>query len=156
MEQWQAKWERARRQAWQRYRKVVDDLGPYVWQRWAGLGVLALVFFWRVAAVRGFYLITYALGIFMLNRVLLFLSPKIDPEESQALPLSNSLDEDFRPFIRALPEKTFWLHSTVAFLAAFFGTFIRFLDIPVFWPILLVYFICLFFWHRTHTGSTFF
>ena len=141
--EWKAKYERLQRLAWQRYRKVVDDLGPYVWQRWAALGVFALLYFWRIAAVHGFYLITYALGIFLLNRVLLFLSPKIDPQEEQSLPLSNSLDEDFRPFIRALPEKTFWLQATAAFTAAFLATFVRFLNVPVFWPILLVYFICL-------------
>lgn len=36
------------------------------------------------------------------------------------------------------------LHSIQAFLIGFACTFFRFLDIPVFWPILLVYFFILF------------
>lgn len=135
-----------RMQAWQHYRKFVDDMGPYVWQRWASTGVFALLFLWRVGSVHGFYLVTYALGIFLLNQLMLFLSPKVDPvgEESLPLPLSNSLDDDFRPFVRALPEKEFWLRSTIALLISMFCTFLPFLNIPVFWPILVIYFVCLF------------
>lgn len=59
----------------------------------------------------------YALGIYMLNLFLAFLTPKFDPsveldtqdsemEEGPALPLKN--DEEFKPFIRRLPEFKFW------------------------------------------------
>lgn len=132
-------------QAWQHYRKFVDDMGPYVWQRWASTGVFALLYLWRVGSLHGYYLVTYALGIFLLNQLMLFLSPKVDPvgEESLPLPLSNSLDDDFRPFVRALPEKEFWLRSTIALFISMFCTFLPFLNIPVFWPILVIYFICL-------------
>ena len=131
-------------QAWQHYRKFVDDMGPYVWQRWASTGVFALLYLWRVGSLHGYYLVTYALGIFLLNQLMLFLSPKVDPvgEESLPLPLSNSLDDDFRPFVRALPEKEFWLRSTIALVFSMFCTFLPFLNIPVFWPILVIYCIC--------------
>lgn len=57
--------------------------------------------------LQGFYIVTYALGIFNLNLLLGFLTPQVDPElEGPTLP-SKSEDE-FRPFVRRLPEFKFW------------------------------------------------
>lgn len=53
-------------------------------------------------------------------------------------------DEEFRPFIRRLPEFKCWCAVIKSTLFAFFTTFFEFFDIPVFWPILLLYFIVLF------------
>ena len=48
----------------------------------------------------------------MLNLFLLFLTPKIDPsleeEEQEATGLPTQADQEFRPFIRRLPEFKFW------------------------------------------------
>lgn len=99
---------------------------------------------------------TYALGIYLLNIFLLFLSPKFDPamenddeldnesggNEGPSLPLKR--DEEFKPFIRRLPEFKFWLNATRAFLIALFCTFFSIFDVPVFWPVLVFYFIVLF------------
>ena len=50
---------------------------------------------------------TYALGIYNLNLLLGFLTPQVDPElEGPTLP-SKGQDE-FRPFVRRLPEFKFW------------------------------------------------
>ena len=67
-------------------------------------------------ALQGFYIVTYALAIYMLNLLLAFLSPKLDPAvgdldmegeaDEPALPTQN--DEEFRPFVRRLPEFKFW------------------------------------------------
>lgn len=48
-----------------------------------------------------------------------------------------------RPFSRRLPEFQFWLSSQKGLLMAFGMTFFSLFDIPVFWPILLIYFIVL-------------
>ena len=61
----------------------------------------------------------------------------------QTLPTSR--DDEFRPFIRRLPEFKFWYALTKAFCVAFVMTFFSLFNIPVFWPILLLYFIALFF-----------
>ncbi len=54
-----------------------------------------------------FYIVTYALGIYNLNLFLGFLTPQIDPEgEGPVLP--SKRDEEFRPFVRKLPEFKFW------------------------------------------------
>ena len=79
----------------------------------------------------------------MLNLLIGFLSPQADPEtEGPTLPTSK--DDEFRPFIRRLPEFKFWYSLTKAFCVCFFMTFFSVFNIPVFWPILLLYFIALF------------
>jgi len=137
----------------------------------------------------GFYIVSYGLAIFVLNLLLGFLSPRVDPDfaslgvddddddasvglpttdkghhhhshahqnhsHSHAHPhddasssssLSSSGDVEFKPFIRRLPEFKFWLAVTRAVLLSIVLTFFPFLDIPVFWPILVVYFFALFF-----------
>jgi Rer1 family len=50
-----------------------------------------------------------------------------------------------RPFARRLPEFKYWYSCTKAVWTSFFMTFFSIFDIPVFWPILLMYFIVLFF-----------
>mmetsp|Transcript_2263 Transcript_2263/g.8067 ORF Transcript_2263/g.8067 Transcript_2263/m.8067 type:complete len:199 (+) Transcript_2263:150-746(+) len=138
-----------------RYQRFLDLSTPRVWERWVGMALLVLVYFLRVYLVGGFYIVTYALGIYLLNLLIGFLTPKVDPEtvlmeiadtveaeEEGALPVNQ--EDEFKPFIRRLPEFKFWLSATKAFLVALFCTFFRVLDIPVFWPILLIYFIALF------------
>jgi hypothetical protein len=50
-----------------------------------------------------------------------------------------------RPFARRLPEFKFWYSLTRSVVMAFFMTFFEIFDVPVFWPILLMYFFILFF-----------
>ena len=64
----------------QHYRKLLDDVTPHAVPRWIGLGVLALLYAVRVVYfISGFYIVTYALGIYLLNLLIAFLSPRIDP-----------------------------------------------------------------------------
>ena len=127
----------------------------------------------RVYLVNGWFIVTYGLGIFLLNNFIGFLSPQVDPEgDGPLLPVSG--DGDFKPFSRRVPEFKFWYSSTKGVIIAFFMTFFSVFDarraaperplprnpcgaaptrrpaprapqIPVFWPILLVYFFALFF-----------
>lgn len=93
---------------------------------------------------------TYGLGIFLLNLLIGFLSPidesAVDADNSSGaggiLPTGDS--DEFKPFIRRLPEFKFWYACSKAILVAIFMTFFSIFDVPVFWPILLVYFIVLF------------
>jgi hypothetical protein len=97
----------------------------------------------RVFTLEGFFIITYALGIYLLHLLVGFLSPQEDPEDGPVLPTSG--DDEFRPFQRRLPEYKFWYAACRAVLTSIVCTLFPFLDIPVFWPILLVYFVMLFF-----------
>lgn len=148
------------------YQAYLDRTVPHVGGRWASFGGLLVLFMLRIVMAQGWYIVCYGLGIYLLNLFLLFLTPKFDPSLEQELrnedieegevgastddaasaSASKSLDEDgeFRPFIRRLPEFKFWHNATRATVLAIFCTFFEFFDIPVFWPILLLYFIALF------------
>ena len=58
--------------------------------------------------------------------------------------LPTKQNEEFRPFIRRLPEFKFWYSATKATVIGFFCTFFELFNVPVFWPILVMYFITLF------------
>nr|CAG4637429.1 EOG090X0FVI [Ceriodaphnia reticulata] len=112
--------------------------------------VLIVSFLTVVRFGQGWYIVTYALGIYHLNLFIAFLSPKIDPamsdfEESEDGPeLPTKANEEFRPFIRRLPEFKFWYSVSKSTVIAVFCTFFEVFNVPVFWPILVMYFITLF------------
>lgn len=122
----------------------LDKSTPHVLYRWMVLVVLVAIYGVRVLYIKGFYIVTYALAIYNLNLLLGFLTPQIDPE-AEAPVLPSKQDEEFRPFVRRLPEFKFWLHSARAFLLGFGATFFAVFDVPVFWPILVLYWLVLFF-----------
>ncbi|XP_023746576.1 protein RER1A isoform X1 [Lactuca sativa] len=132
----------------QRYQHLLDKSTPYVRHRWIGFGVVLFIYVLRVSFVQGYYIVTYGLGIYILQLFITFLSPQVDPEfeedpfDGLALPTHGS--EEFRPFVRRLPEFKFWYSITKAACLAFVLTFFRVFDVPVFWPILLFYWIVLF------------
>ncbi|KAJ1928809.1 hypothetical protein IWQ60_001712 [Tieghemiomyces parasiticus] len=156
-----------------RAQRFLDSTISYTAYRWVFTALSLVAFLTRILMTHGWYIVTYALGIYLLNLFLAFLTPKwvsgtsdsvldndgedemgggsssgggagglLDGNGPGLLPTSNS--EEFRPFIRRLPEFKFWLSATQATLVAFACTLFPFLDIPVYWPILLVYFVLLF------------
>ncbi|KAL8153938.1 hypothetical protein V2J09_011698 [Rumex salicifolius] len=136
-----AKWRRDFSRAFQYY---LDKSTPHAVYRWIGTLAFALIYVLRVYFAQGFYIVSYGLGIYILNLLIGFLSPKIDPEleamDGASLPMKES--DEFKPFMRRLPE--FKYAITKAFLVAFIMTFFSIFDVPVFWPILLCYWIILF------------
>ncbi|KAI3522188.1 hypothetical protein L1887_11671 [Cichorium endivia] len=131
----------------QRYQYLLDKSTPYVRHRWIGFGVAFFIYVLRVSIVQGYYIITYGLGIYILQLFITFLSPQVDPEFEEpfdGLTLPTHGSEEFRPFVRRLPEFKFWYSITKAVCLAFTLTFFRIFDVPVFWPILLFYWIVLF------------
>ncbi|MCO5562170.1 hypothetical protein L7F22_015796 [Adiantum nelumboides] len=96
--------------------------------------------------------VAYSLGIYLLNLFLAFLSPKFDPsleqdegmEDGDAGTLPTKNDQEFRPFVRRLPEFKFWYSATQAIAIGFVCTWFSIFDIPVFWPVLVLYWIILF------------
>ncbi|KAL2458988.1 Protein RER1A [Forsythia ovata] len=132
---------------WRRYQHFLDKSTPLVLYRWIFLSVITLIYALRVYVVQGYYIITYGLGIYILQLLIAFLSPNVDPEiqdirEGPNLPTRGS--DEFRPFVRRLPEFKFWHSLTKAFCFAFVLTFFSVFDVPVFWPILLFYWLVLF------------
>ena len=88
----------------------LDKTTPHATYRWIGTATLAILFALRVFYVQGFYIVTYGLGIYILNLLIGFLSPLVDPEvdpsDGPMLPTKGS--DEFKPFIRRLPEFKFW------------------------------------------------
>ena len=132
-----------------------------------------MIFFIRIFVAQGWYigmptpsfpnlspsikltisLVAYSLGIYLLNLFLAFLQPKFDPsneaidnemEDGSAGGLPTKQDEEFRPFIRRLPEFKFWYSATRAITIGFVCTWFGIFDVPVFWPVLVVYWLILF------------
>lgn len=123
---------------------LLDKSTPHVTARWAGLAVTVLLYFARVWYLRGFYIVTYGLGIYNLNLVLGFITPQTDPEfEGPELP--TKADQEFKPFVRRLPEFKFWYSSFKSVVIGLLMTFFSVFDVPVFWPILLLYWFILLF-----------
>lgn len=120
--------------------------------RWIFSATSLLIFMLRVVLSGGWYVICYALGIYYLSLFVDFLSPKIDPDykatqedidPGSGPSLPTKVNDEFRPFIRRLPEYKFWYLGTRATLISLFLTMFDMFDLPVFWPILLLYFIVL-------------
>ncbi|XP_030754753.1 protein RER1 isoform X3 [Sitophilus oryzae] len=131
------------------YQGVVDRTVPWRKARWFFAFLLLMGFMARIIIAQGWYIITYALGIYHLNLFIAFLTPKIDPAmdfdaEDNGPELPTRANEEFRPFIRRLPEFKFWYSVTKSTIIGVICTFFDCFNIPVFWPILVMYFITLF------------
>lgn len=96
--------------------------------------------------------VAYSLGIYLLNLFLAFISPKFDPsieqdegmEDGSAGGLPTKQDDEFRPFVRRLPEFKFWYSATKAITLGFVCSWFSMFDLPVFWPVLVIYWLILF------------
>ncbi|KAH9021218.1 retrieval of early ER protein Rer1 [Lactarius hengduanensis] len=140
------------------YQQLLDRVTPHVLYRWIGTTVTVALFELRIVYAQGWYIVCYAHAIYLLNLLLAFLQPKFDPSLQDDLmadeleggegdipsPLPSTRDDEFRPFVRRLPEWQFWLSTTRATLISFFMTFSVVFDVPVYWPILVMYFCVLF------------
>nr|XP_023697345.1 protein RER1-like isoform X1 [Paramormyrops kingsleyae] len=94
------------------YQSWLDKSTPFSVGRWAVTVILTALYMIRVYILQGWYIVSYALGIYHLNLFIAFLSPKADPsllddaDDGPSLPTKQN--EEFRPFIRRLPEFKFW------------------------------------------------
>ena len=130
-----------------KFNHVIDKTKPFALYRWIFLAFELFIYFLRVYFAQGWYIVTYALGIYILNLFIGFLTPQSlesQEEEEDGLKLPTRDDEEYRPFTRRVPEFVFWWGCVKAVGIAFCLALFRLFDIPVFWPILLIYFIILF------------
>jgi hypothetical protein len=65
-------------------------------------------------------------------------------EDGNASGLPTKEDQEFRPFVRRLPEFKFWYSTTKAIAIGVFCSFFEIFNLPVFWPVLVVYWLILF------------
>lgn len=116
-------------------------------QRWLAFVLVLALFFLRIYLVQGYFIVAYGLGIFLLNNFIAFLSPLEDQNDldGPSLPSTSEQGKEYKPFTRRLPEFKFWLTCFRGTVTSFFMTFFSIFDVPVFWPILVMYFGVLFF-----------
>ena len=128
---------------------IRDKIIAYKAIRWGAILLLAIIYLFRMFYKKGYYALTYCIGIHFLNSFIGFISPLDDPEEDDLgegdsyLPQKSS--EEFRPFQRKVKEYSFWSIMFWTFVVAIPMTFFEAFNIPVFWPLLLIYFILIFF-----------
>lgn len=124
----------------------LDRSAPHLLRRWLVTLGVALIYILRVYWVKGFHVVSYGLATYVLNLLIGFLSPNVDPEleglEGVSSPGRDG--DEFKPFERRVPEFRFWYAITKAFVVSFLLTLISVLDVPVFWPILSSYWVFLF------------
>lgn len=65
-------------------------------------------------------------------------------EDGEAGGLPTKQGDEFKPFIRRLPEFKFWHSATRAIAIGFVCTWFSIFDVPVFWPVLVIYWFILF------------
>ena len=130
----------------------LDKSTIHIVPRWVAFAVVVALVFLRIYIVQGYFIVAYGLGIFLLNNFIAFLSPLEDPtdvggqrDDGLSLPTSSKEGKEYRPFARRLPEFKFWMACTRGACTALGMTFFPVFDVPVFWPILLMYFGVLFF-----------
>uniref|UniRef100_A0A3B3SNU8 Protein RER1 n=1 Tax=Paramormyrops kingsleyae TaxID=1676925 RepID=A0A3B3SNU8_9TELE len=119
------------------YQSWLDKSTPFSAMRWIFTILLIVIYMIRVYLLQGWYIVTYALGIYHLNLFIAFLSPKVDP----------SLLEDTAPSFGVKHHSALPVHrysATKGVVIAMVCTFFDAFNVPVFWPILVIYFIMLF------------
>ena len=95
---------------WRGFQHYLDRSAPHTVQRWIGTLCAAAIYVLRVYYVRGFYVVSYGLATYILNLLIGFLSPKVDPQlevlEGASSPTRDT--HEFKPFVRRLPEFKLW------------------------------------------------
>ena len=130
----------------QTYQTLLDKANLYFKTRWTGFVLSLLLFAVRIIITEGFYIVCYALAIYLLSLFLKFLTPLMGNVEDEdydnpVLPIHDK--DEFKPFIRKLPEFRFWKLGVYGSTFSIICTFIPVLDVPVYWPILVFYFLIL-------------
>ena len=71
-----------------RYHRSYDVLVPHVLPRWLGFLALLALYGLRVWLLQGWYIVTYALGIFLLNNLIGFITPQVRGAGNGARPFA--------------------------------------------------------------------
>ena len=87
---------------------IVDKWTPHAKARWFAAFSLIALFLIRIITTQGWYIVTYALGIYHLNLFIAFLTPKIDP--------SMDLDGKFNRYFRNTKIRHISYHNLCDFL----------------------------------------
>ncbi len=131
-----------------KYRLFIDRVAIYPRERWLCLLLFDLLYGLRVVFwTEGYAVITYLLGLYHLNLLMLYLTPLEDPDELDfvdgdpefILPVREN--DEFKGFQRKIQELELWKQLTQASVACMGLTFFEFFAFPIYWPLLVFYFV---------------
>lgn len=96
-----------------RFLHYLDRSVPHLLRRWLVTIGVAMIYVLRVYWVKGFHVVSYGLATYVLNLLIGFFSPNVDPElegrDGAPSPVSPGRDGDeYKPFERRVPEFRFW------------------------------------------------
>ena len=126
----------------------LDKISFYPGRRWAAFGVALSIFLLRIYIKQGYAALAYVLGLYILQKVMLYLTPAEMPNigeetdiDMETFVLPTRENDEYKGFNRKLREMDFWKSlmtatSIVAFLSLFQAT-----DIPIHWQLLVAYFL---------------
>lgn len=126
---------------------VADKILIYIKTRWAIAGFLAFVYVSRVIINGSHVVVSYVAGVYLLHSFVSFMTPDDenipDPFDAdyQDTYVPNNIDNDYKPYVRKLPEYTLWVFTIQILVIIIILSMFEFADIPVFSPILISYFI---------------
>jgi hypothetical protein len=128
------------------FQTLLDRSVPHTAARWGGFGATLLVYLLRVFMHGGFYVVTYGMCVHLLYLLVLFMTPLDAPaeEDDADAVLASKAGDEFKPYVPKVQEFKVWYGMMRVVVIAFVCTMFDALDIPVFWPILVVYFVGLF------------
>lgn len=130
-----------KQEALMRFESLMYQIKPFLWQRWLAFFVAIALFAARILYLHAYYYVAYIVGLYLLQCLLNFITPKRDPELYGEEVLPSSADGDYKPFVRSLPEFPFWCNCMPAAIIGIFMSLLPF-DLPVYAPLLFFYFIC--------------
>lgn len=95
------------------FQSHLDKSAPHLVRRWLVTLIAAVIYIYRVYYANGFFVVSYGLATYILNLLIGFLSPKVDPElealdHASASSETSKDSDEFKPFVRRLPEFKFW------------------------------------------------
>ncbi len=67
----------------QAYQSGLDSIVPHRVPRWVCTVIVLCIYAVRVFFLQGWYIVTYALAIYLLNLFIAFISPKFDPSSDE-------------------------------------------------------------------------
>lgn len=140
-------------QIWKIYVRKIDKYIFFIKSRWIFTLFAFSFYIYRIITFGGFYFISYAMGLFLLQLTVQFFQPLgfpsidddfMDGDVYGDLPIGGQGgNEESKPLIRSVSEFKFWQNVTICICIAIFCSFFRIFDLPVYWPFLLFFFLVL-------------
>eukprot|EP00758_Cryptobia_borreli_P003407 Tbor_TRINITY_DN3726_c0_g1::TRINITY_DN3726_c0_g1_i2::g.2452::m.2452 len=125
------------------WQQMMDRIVPFAAPRWVIFTLFFILFCVRIYVLDAFYIVAYGVCVHLLYYLVLAITPN-DPDALNKDMMLPESEREHKPFVPKVMEFVVWKNMLKVLFIGFFLTFISFIDIPVFTPILVLYFLVLF------------